>query len=445
MIREQGARGVRRTFQPAGLPLQAEALRRRLSALPSIASDTLLTLLAAAFSVANFVVGDRGPGGITGWAVPLALACAAALVLRSRWPLFTLFAVGATSALYLLVTGRPTFAILPSVFIALYSAVAYSRQPRRFVWLSALGVCITLSAVNLLSHGRQDGRGDRPPGPPPTSAGWGVDRNLPENVSHLLLDGGWMLTALVLGETMRGRRAFAHEAELRAEQAERAQQEAERAQHETAQRRVAEERLQIARELHDVLAHTVALINVQAGVAAHVIDLQPDKAREALTTIKEASRATLQELRAMVGVLRESDGSAPRSPATGLAALEGLVNSASAGGLTVDLHVERPNTPLPVTVDLAAYRIVQEALTNVIKHAGPVAVSVRVIQHGPHLEIEVRNAPGRTATPAPASGSGHGLLGMRERAAALGGTLKAGPLTDGGFRVHALLPAPVEG
>ena len=147
----------------------------------------------------------------------------------------------------------------------------------------------------------------------------------------------------------------------------------------------------------------------------------------------------------LASVLRESDGSAPRSPATGLAALEGLVNSASAGGLTVDLHVERPNTPLPVTVDLAAYRIVQEALTNVIKHAGPVAVSVRVIQHGPHLEIEVRNAPGRTATPAPASGSGHGLLGMRERAAALGGTLEAGPLTDGGFRVHALLPAPVEG
>lgn len=434
--------GVERVLRDLTMP----ALRRRFATLPSIASDTALTLLAAVFAAANFLVGDRGPRSMSTWAVVLALLCASSLLLRSRWPVGTLLAVGVLGSLYLLVTGRPTFAILPTVVIALYSAVAYSGRPRLQVWAVALGIGVVLNAVNLVArdaHRPPPRGGPRPPPaqairPPPPQAG-GI--SLPEDVRSVLLDSGWMLTALLLGEALRGRRAYAHEAELRAVQAERAQREAERAQQELAQRHVVEERLRIARELHDVLAHTVALINVQAGVAAHVIDRQPEQARAALTHIKEASRATLQELRALVGVLRDTDGPAPRAPAPGLDALDDLIRTVRDAGLAVEVEVTGRNGPLPATVEVAACRILQEALTNVIKHAGPASVRVTVHQDGSQLELDVTNSGGH-APVVRTEGPGHGIIGMRERAAAIGGSLQAGPLPDGGFQVCAVLPIP---
>lgn len=407
----------------------------RISRLPSIASDTVLTVLAAVFAAGNLLVADRGHSTMSTWAIVLAVLCASSLLFRSRFPVGTLLAAGFLGALYLLVTGRPAFAILPTVFIALYSAVAYSSLPRVRVWIIALGVVALLNTVNLISRDMH-----RPPqregfGPPPFARSTGNGITLPEELRIVLQDSGWMLTALLLGEALRGRRAVAQEAEQRALEAERAQQE-------LAQRHVVEERLQIARELHDVLAHTVAVINVQAGVAAHVIDQQPEQAREALNHIKEASRATLQELRALVGVLRDTDGPAPRAPAAGLDALERLIASVRDAGLTVDLHTSGLDGKLPATVDTAAYRILQESLTNVIKHAGPARVRVGVQRDNGRLVLDVTNERGGHAPAVNNDGLGHGIAGMRERAVALGGSLDAGSLPDGGFRVHAVLPVP---
>jgi signal transduction histidine kinase len=399
-----------------------EARRRRLAALPSLAGDTLLTLMAALFSAVHFLVVNRGPhgpppfpdgphpDGAHPWAVALALLCASALLVRSRWPVGSLLAVGVMGTLYL-ATGNNFVAILPAVLIAFYSAAAYSTLPRLQVWAIAGGA----GGALLLSKAL------------------GQDLFL----TGLLLDGGWLLIAVLLGEALRGRRAYAREVELRAIESERTHQE-------IAQRRVAEERLQIARELHDILAHTVALINVQAGVAAHVIDQQPEQAREALNNIKTASRTTLQELRALVGVLRDGDGRAPRTPAPGLAALDDLILTVRDAGLPIDLEVDRPDGPLPATIDVAAYRILQEALTNVIKHAGQVVVRVTVEQHNGTLELDVTNSAGTLSSLTPAGGLGHGIIGMRERAAALGGSLRAGPRPDGGYQVHAMLPIPGE-
>ena len=217
-----------------------------------------------------------------------------------------------------------------------------------------------------------------------------------------------------------------------------------------------EERMKMARDLHDVVAHNISVINVQANTALHLMDRQPERARLALTTINEVSKQALVELRSVLGVLRDVDESAPRSPSPGLARLDDLVDSAAAAGLTV--HVEPPDgpAPLPAEVDLAAYRIVQEALTNSARHSGGSTAMVRISQRGGGLLVEVtdngKGRPGGSGSgsrsgsrsgsgPGSRTGSGHGIAGMTERAKVLGGTLHAGPRPDGGFGVRAWLPA----
>jgi signal transduction histidine kinase len=244
----------------------------------------------------------------------------------------------------------------------------------------------------------------------------------------------WTGMAAAAGDAVRSRRAFVDAIRERAERAERTREE-------EARRRVAEERLRIARDLHDVVAHHIALVNVQAGVASHVMDKRPDQAKEALSHVREASRSALNELRATVGLLRQSgDPEAPTEPAPGLDRLEDLVGTFRNAGLPVEAACSDRATGLPAAVDLAAYRIVQEALTNVQKHAGAEAkAEVSVVRVGPNIEVTILdNGPG-TAQPSPDSG-GHGLLGMRERVTALRGTLTTGPRYGGGFRVHAILP-----
>ncbi|WP_285665980.1 sensor histidine kinase [Actinorhabdospora filicis] len=200
---------------------------------------------------------------------------------------------------------------------------------------------------------------------------------------------------------------------------------------------VTEERLRIARELHDVVAHGMGVIAVKAGVAAHVLDARPEEAREALKAIAAESRAALTELRSMLGVLRSGDED-PLTPAPGLAELAGLPGRAGPAGVRVTLDVRVPGEP-PAGVATAAYRIAQEAVTNAVKHAAPTSCLVRVTGDGESLQVEVTDAgPGRRVPPPPAGG--HGLIGMRERAAAHGGTFDAGPLPGGGFRVRARLP-----
>jgi signal transduction histidine kinase len=209
---------------------------------------------------------------------------------------------------------------------------------------------------------------------------------------------------------------------------------------ERARRLAAEERLRIARELHDVFGHTMATISVQAGVGLHVLEQRPGQAREALTAIKTICDDGLTDVKTILGILRADGPSAegePRAPRGGLDRLTDLLDTAEAGGLRVEMRVEGDPRPLPAPVDLAAYRIIQEALTNVLRHAG--ARTVRLtLQHAPSRLLVRVCDDGRTSC-AHVSG-GHGIDGMRERARALSGSLTAAPLPDGGFEVCAELP-----
>jgi signal transduction histidine kinase len=203
-------------------------------------------------------------------------------------------------------------------------------------------------------------------------------------------------------------------------------------------RLVTEERLRIARELHDVVSHSISVINVQAGVAAHVLDQQPDQAKQALLTIKATSKEALRELRGMLGVLRSVDEGESRAPAPGLAALHGLVEATIRAGLPTTVSVTGDAQRLPPAVDLTAYRIIQEALTNALRYAGPATARVQIAYADHQVRIDVVDDGQGSASAA--VGGGLGIRGMQERAAAVGGQLEAGPLAEGGFRVHASLP-----
>jgi signal transduction histidine kinase len=221
--------------------------------------------------------------------------------------------------------------------------------------------------------------------------------------------------------------------------------EARRARELQAHREADEERLRIARELHDVLAHSISLINVQSGVALHLIDEQPEQARTALGAINDASAEALREVRSVLGVLRGSGEQSPRAPTAGLARLDDLVSHARSGGDEVSLAIDGERRPLPASIDLAAFRIVQESLTNIIRHAGSGTATVTLTYGGSELTVQVddngRGAAGsRSGNGSGAGEAGHGIAGMRERAIALGGSLEAGPLAAGGFRVRAQLP-----
>jgi signal transduction histidine kinase len=224
-------------------------------------------------------------------------------------------------------------------------------------------------------------------------------------------------------------------AELLRSRLERRAEEAA-AQAEQARRRASDERLRIAQELHDVLAHNISLINVQAGVALHLLDERPEQARPALRAIRDASKDALGELRSVLDILRVGEA-APRAPTAGLADLDALVARTRGTGLDVQVDIPEAVDGLPAGVDLAAFRIVQEALTNVVRHAGASRATVRLGRFPDELVVEVDdNGHG----PSGSDGGGRGLPGMRERARALGGSLEAGPRPGRGFRVRATLP-----
>jgi signal transduction histidine kinase len=232
----------------------------------------------------------------------------------------------------------------------------------------------------------------------------------------------WALVLVTLADHVRARRETAMESRHARVEEER--------------RQVSDERLRIARELHDVLAHNMSLISVQAGVALHLMDTKPDQVRTSLETIRDASRNTMAELRATVGALRSAEEDAPLRPLPGLDGLEGLTRGMSAAGVEVRTTVTGERRPLPAGVDLAAYRIVQEALTNVARHAGTTVAEVHVDYGASVLTVRVVDAGAGCGPVAP----GNGLTGMRERATALGGRLVASPRAEGGFAVEAELP-----
>ncbi|MEU7065752.1 sensor histidine kinase [Streptomyces sp. NPDC051578] len=385
------------------------------------ATDAALALGALVAMVVGSFVSPHGPHGPTfGTRTPepfslvLMLLGSAALVFRRRRPRAVLAATVALSLLELS-SGEPRAPVAMCAVIALYTLAARTDRPT--TWKVGLLTMAGLTGVAMLA------------GPLPWYA--------QENIGVF----AWTGMAAAAGDAVRSRRAFIDAIRERAERAERTREE-------EARRRVAEERLRIARDLHDVVAHHIALVNVQAGVAAHVMDKRPDQAKEALAHVRDASRSALNELRATVGLLRQSgDPEAPTEPAPGLGVLEELTDTFRNAGLPVKVMVElgRDGEPLPAAVDLAAYRVIQEALTNVRKHAGPGATAeVSVVRVGASVEVTVLDDGGTSADSAPRPadpGGGHGLLGMRERTGALGGSCSAGPRYGGGYRVHAVLPA----
>jgi len=351
------------------------------------------------------------------------------VALRRRWPVPVAGIAALASLVYYGLNFPDGWGWL-GLFVALYSLAAYG-DGRRSLVIAAAGIT-ALAAGWLLASADIE---------PRAAIGWVFFRI------------GASVMCVALGESVRSRRVIAAEAVERAELAERTREEQARA-------RADAERLRIAREVHDTVAHAIAIINVQSGVTAHVLDKRPDHARQALQVIEQTSSRALGEMRAILGVLR-SDGD-ERMPQPGLGQLGELTAKARDAGLDVTLEATSPATQLPSAVASAAYRIVQESITNVIRHVGPTRVTVALYPRTDALEIRVtdeghRAAPGdRAARPHPSArqpaggepgrpaGTGRGIPGMRERCQLLGGELDAGPTPDGGFEVTARLPlAPV--
>ncbi|MFD0313346.1 sensor histidine kinase [Streptomyces flavalbus] len=367
------------------------------------------TLLLTAFVLVGSTFAARGQEGeradLDLFARVLLVIAAGLLLWRGRYPVAVLFGTATATATYL-GAGYPYGPVFLTVAVACFSAVVAGH--RRAAW-AAVGAL--WAAHVLVAHWLY--RWLPPSGD--AAASWGQEA--------VVL--AWVAAIMAGAELARARRE-----QWARERAERAQ---------AARRRADEERLRIARELHDVLAHSISVINVQAGVGLALLDSDPEQARTALTTIKSASKEALGEVRQVLDNLR-APGEAPRAPAPGLDRLPELVAQAASAGLTVEVEGEPPR--LPPGTDLAAFRIVQEALTNVVRHSGSRHARVRLDRAGGAGGGALRlcvddDGP---ATGADAGGSGNGLAGMRERAAALGGTIEAGPRPEGGFRVLAVLP-----
>jgi signal transduction histidine kinase len=255
----------------------------------------------------------------------------------------------------------------------------------------------------------------------PLAYGYGIPSLL-----DILLLAGWLLALAITAEATR----------IRAERVAVTRASRQMEQH----RQQSEERLRVARDLHDVVGHNISLINVQANMGLDLMDSQPEQARAALSAIKSASKEALEELRTMLTTLRQDDEVAPRSPSPGIDRLPELVELTRAAGLSVDVEITGKASPLPAAVQLAAYRIIQESLTNVARHAGRARVMVRVSYHDADVHVEIDN-DGTARSDGPAAiGTGSGITGMRERATTLGGDLFAGFRPGGGFRVSARLP-----
>jgi signal transduction histidine kinase len=381
---------------------------RRLSASPWL-FDSGLALVAAGLTTTFFVfdpVGKDLPRGTLALAYVLALLHTLPLAARRRYP-GAVLGIGVASGLAVAALGVSPIVLGIAILVAVYSVAAYGS---RWVSLAGLAAAELGSAAVQLTPGRFQA---------------------PTVVSNALVIGA----AWLLGHFVGVRRAYTARLERTAE--------LERTRAELARRAVVEERLRLARELHDVVAHSISVIAVQSGVGAHVASTQPEEAAKALAAIEATSRAALIELRRLLGVLRqEGEPQGSLAPVPGLADLDALLAEVSKAGLGVRLRVEGTPSPLPAGVDLSAYRIVQEALTNVVKHAGPARAQVVVGYGDQEVTVEVTD-DGRGVTAPTGDGRaevGHGLIGMRERVQVFGGELEVGPRPGGGFRVAARLP-----
>ena len=333
----------------------------------------------------------------------LIIVAGAVLAWRHRYPRAVLCVSTAAVVAYSLpgwVNGSSL--LLPAIALGTLAAMVPLR--RALGW--ALGVFVVLMGATVANN-------------PLGTTGGGVDI-LPFTIT----------VAMLAGIATANRRAYARSLRDRTAQ--------------EAQRRVDEERLRIARELHDVVAHTMATITVQAAAASQLLTTSPERAAEPLAAIRAASKEGLRELRAILDVLRNADDPAdPTAPVPGLARLDTLAARVRQAGVPVTVTIDGEPRPLPAITDLSAFRIIQEALTNTVRHAGPAAAAVRVSYGADDLRVEVTDdgtgAPGRNGA-ATGPGTGHGLRGMRERAAAAGGVIEIGPAEPAGFRVAARFP-----
>ena len=334
-------------------------------------------------------------------AAAIALVAGSALILaaRRRYPVPVLASVFAITLAYL-VLGYPNGPIWLPLIIAYYTAVACGH--RLVAAITAVAGFAIFPWLDYLL-----GRGTAP------------------SAVTMAAVAAWLLVVLGAGEAMRFRRE-------RAAQAARIKAEEE-------QRRVGEQRLRIAQDLHDSLGHYLSLISVQSAVALNLNQQLPSQARDALAAVKQASKDGLSELRSVLDILRQDGEPAPRSPAAALSRLGDLVAQASAAGLEVRTETRGSPRPLPFGIDVTGYRIVQEALTNIRRHAEAATATVRLEYGDDEFTVQIDD-DGRGTAGVPAEGDGQGIAGMRQRVAALGGDFQAGPRPGGGFRVRARLP-----
>ena len=387
-----------------------KSLMRRARLLDPWIWDLAFAMVAAVVCISVLIIGSSQADkfhDVDTLNVTVTLGVCAALAFRRRHPLEAL--VAADVLVVALTFWNYQTGGTPTVIFFLLYAVAIHDTPIR----SQIGMAITVVAVTIAALNR-----------PPDLRGGDI-------IGTAISFGG----AWVFGTVLRHRRDGLMERVKEAEQ--RAAIETERH-----ARAVAEERLRIAQELHDVVAHSMSVIAVQAGVGAHVLESDPNEARRALENIATTSRTTLNEMRRLLGVLRNEDGSkAQHAPAPRLEDLPALVARVEASGVAVDLAVDSPPCELPTGVSLSVYRIVQEALTNVLRHAGPARAQVAVHYEPGTIAIEVSDdGRGLAAASVSANGAGHGITGMQERVAVYGGSLHTGPRAGGGFVVRARIP-----
>jgi len=355
-------------------------------------------LLAGTLAIAG--VGELAlRGALAPRDVGVVLCMTVPLAWRRRWPLGSAFVAMSAAA----AAGRPPselHLILVVILIGMFSLGMYASRRA-----AVLGVAFAL--VALWTEVALTSRGDR----------------LADAASVAAV----VVTPFAVGRAMRGRELRLVASEERAERLE-VEREAK------AFRAASEERARIARELHDVIAHGVSVMVIQAGAAAEVLSRDPEEARGALVAIQDTGRQALADLRHMLGLVREGDPLA-LAPPPGLEQLDPLLDQVRTAGVPVELEVRGAPRRLPGGMDVSAYRILQEALTNVLKHAGPARARVVIAYDADAVELDVID-DGR----GPQNGQGHGLIGMRERVALYDGTLEAGPALPSGFRVHARLP-----
>jgi signal transduction histidine kinase len=400
--RSRVPRGGEFTATASPRALWAEIARRAPVVTDLIPALVLTGFLVGASTAQEHATGDAHRIGIGGYL--LLVGAAMALALRRRWPPLAYAASLACTGTYLLV-GDPPGPILLAPFLGLVVVLAATRSLQ--IWIVAVlgGACV-LSAVHGAVYGWS----------------WPV----------ALFAAVWVCVAALAGIALDARRRFLRESRARAEWTQRSREE-------EARRRMVEERLRIAREMHDVIGHSLAVITLQAGVAEHLLASRPEEARKAITAIRGVSKQALTELRSELAALRgEGLGGVDRRPTPGLSALPALAAQMRDAGLQIDLELPERGDEVPEIVSTAAYRIVQESLTNVARHAGSgTRASVRAVLQPDRLDLEIVD-DGTGVDEPPREGGG--LQGMRERAAALAGAFSAGRRPEGGFRVWASLP-----